>query len=193
MILVLDTETTGLPKNWKKSYKYVNNWPRVIELAWQLYTDDGELIEEASDLVEPDGWTMPTGEFWQKYGFTQERNETEGKPIEELLEKLTEAIHKADLMVAHNISYDANVLMAEYLRANKTTGKQIERFCTKEAGTNYCKIPGKYPGKYKWPKLEELANKLEIDSSDIDFHRALGDIILTARCYFKMKERGIIS
>jgi len=34
MYLFFDTETTGLPKNWKAPIEDLNNWPRLVQLAW---------------------------------------------------------------------------------------------------------------------------------------------------------------
>lgn len=33
MYLFFDTETTGLPKNWKAPVSDLNNWPRLVQLA----------------------------------------------------------------------------------------------------------------------------------------------------------------
>ncbi len=37
MYLFFDTETTGLPKNWKASLTDLNNWPRLSELEDELF------------------------------------------------------------------------------------------------------------------------------------------------------------
>jgi DNA polymerase III epsilon subunit-like protein len=78
---VFDSETTGLPKNWKASMKDLDNWPRVIQLAWVVYDDDGDVVKKQCDLIKPDGWKMPTDDFWVENGFTQEQSEKEGIPI----------------------------------------------------------------------------------------------------------------
>ena len=190
MILFFDTETTGLPKNYRAPMNNLDNWPRVIQLGWQLYHDDGKLIEESAELVYPDGWAMPKGEFWKKHGYFQERNLAEGKPIKALLKLFTGQIQKAGLLVAHNMQYDYNVLGAEFLRAKLSTGKVIKKACTKELGTPVCKLPGKY-GRYKWPELTEL--HLELFGEKFDgAHDALDDVKATARCFFEMKKRGDI-
>jgi hypothetical protein len=36
MYLFFDTETTGLPKSWKAPVTDVNNWPRLVQLAFLL-------------------------------------------------------------------------------------------------------------------------------------------------------------
>ena len=45
MYLFFDTETTGLPKNWKAPVTDLNNWPRLVQLAYLLYdTSDQEMV-----------------------------------------------------------------------------------------------------------------------------------------------------
>jgi DNA polymerase-3 subunit alpha len=39
MYLIFDTETTGLPKRWDAPITDTDNWPRCIQIAWQLHDD----------------------------------------------------------------------------------------------------------------------------------------------------------
>ena len=39
MYTVFDTETTGLPRDWKAPVTQTNNWPRMVQLAWLQYDD----------------------------------------------------------------------------------------------------------------------------------------------------------
>ena len=51
MFLIFDTETTGLPRNFKEPISDVDNWPMVIQLAWQLHYEDGKLVEHQDFLI----------------------------------------------------------------------------------------------------------------------------------------------
>ena len=55
--------------------------------------------------------------------------------------------------------------------------------------TDYCKIPGMYG--YKWPSLSELHIKLFNEDFE-EAHDASADISATARCFWKMKQLGVI-
>lgn len=44
MYLFFDTETTGLPKNWKAPVTDLNNWPRLVQLVYLYYDDNGNKI-----------------------------------------------------------------------------------------------------------------------------------------------------
>ena len=44
MYLFFDTETTGLPKNWKAPVTDIDNWPRMIQIGWLLSDENGKRI-----------------------------------------------------------------------------------------------------------------------------------------------------
>ena len=59
MYLIFDTETTGLPRNYNAPISDTSNWPRVVQLAWQLHEADGTLVEQKDFLIRPDGFNIP--------------------------------------------------------------------------------------------------------------------------------------
>ena len=59
MYLVIDCETTGLPKDSRAPVTDAGNWPRVVQVAWILCDESGRPIESTSCLVRPDGFTIP--------------------------------------------------------------------------------------------------------------------------------------
>lgn len=61
-----------------------------------------------------------------------------------------------------------------------------KRICTMLAGHKIVKGPNN-----RWPKLELLHRKL-FDEEMANAHDALGDVYATVRCYFELKDRGII-
>ena len=59
MYLIFDTETTGLPKRWDAPISDLDNWPRCIQIAWQLHDNLGNCIEHQDYLVQPEGFNIP--------------------------------------------------------------------------------------------------------------------------------------
>ncbi len=59
MYLIFDTETTGLPKRWDAPLSDSENWPRCIQIAWQIHDAKGEIVEHKDYLIQPDGFTIP--------------------------------------------------------------------------------------------------------------------------------------
>ena len=58
-------------------------------------------------------------------------------------------------------------------------------YCTMKQTTNLCKLPGRYPGSYKWPKLAEAYS--HIFNEDLqDAHTADADAKACARIFFHL-------
>ncbi|HOJ95656.1 MAG TPA: hypothetical protein PK024_02280 [Methanospirillum sp.] len=48
--LIIDTETTGLPKEEKDPFHYPEYWPRLVQLAWIL-TDGDSILKQVNCIV----------------------------------------------------------------------------------------------------------------------------------------------
>ncbi len=190
MYLVLDSETTGLPKNWKAPATDTANWPRVIQLAWALFDALGHPVESVTHLVRPEGFTIPA-DVQRIHGITTERALTEGKELAEVLREFSTAVGKAEVLVAHNIGFDENVISAEYHRLRLPPpfiGKR--RLCTMMQSTDFCKIPGNYG--FKWPSLSQLHQALFRCGYE-EAHDAGADVAACAKCFFELRRRRVIS
>lgn len=152
--LVFDTEANGLPITHHARFSDVSNWPRIIQLGWGRYSSEGEELSFQSSFIKPDGWTVPTEQFFIDNDLSTERCEREGAPLLEVFEAFNEDWAKSDVMVAHNLSFDKPVIGAEAYRYGIRFPKKLDELCTKLAFEPLCKIPG-WRGKYKWPTLLE--------------------------------------
>lgn len=188
--IIFDTETTGLPKNWKAPMTDLKNWPRIIQLAWVVYNEKRELIAEHKYLIKPDGWEVPMEKFWIENGYSTAQCQEQGIPLTEAMAIFITNHDESDVLVSHNMSYDHNVLGCEMLRYKLSAKKRLKKICTKEEGTMYCNLP-KVFGKPKWPKLIELYQKLFGEGFE-DAHDALADVKATARCFFGLIDKGVI-
>lgn len=43
-ILFVDTETSGRPLDQSVSFKNVDNWPNILQIAWMVYKKDGTFV-----------------------------------------------------------------------------------------------------------------------------------------------------
>ena len=59
MYLFFDTETTGLPKNWRAPVADLNNWPRLVQLAYLYCDGDGNTLLSGDYIIKPDGFLIP--------------------------------------------------------------------------------------------------------------------------------------
>ncbi|MEX0810747.1 MAG: 3'-5' exonuclease [Chitinophagales bacterium] len=189
MYLFFDTETTGLPRSWKAPVSDLNNWPRLVQLAFLLYDDAGNKIEGGDYIIRPDGFTIPN-DAARVHGITTERALDEGVEIQGVLEEFHDFIDESKFLVAHNISFDEKIMGSEFLRhqMEDITAKK-PKICTMHKSTDFCRIPGRYG--FKWPKLSELHYKL-FGSDFEEAHNAAADINATAKCFWELKRLGKI-
>ena len=186
MYLIFDTETTGLPKNWKAPITDTDNWPRCVQIAWQLHDEMGELIEDQNYLIKPDNFEIPY-ESQKIHGISTELALADGKNLDEVLEKFNLALEKSSYVIGHNVSFDINVIGCEFYRQqikNSLSSKKLLDTCTEDTAL-LCELPGGRGGKYKLPTLLELYEFL-FDVSFKEAHNATADVEATARCFLEL-------
>ncbi len=191
MFLVFDTETTGLPIDKRAPLTDFNNWPRVVQLAWQLHDEQGRLIESGNDIIRPDGFTIPYNAT-KVHGITTEFALKNGSPLTEVLSKFRKTIEKADYLSGHNLDFDLSALGCEYLRCEMEAdwiNHPVLDTCT-ETTARFCELPGGKGGKFKLPTLNELYVKL-FHESFRNAHNAGADVEATARCFFELVRLGV--
>lgn len=189
MYLFFDTETTGLPSNWKSPISDSNNWPRLVQIAWLIFDVEGNRVDAQEFIIKPEGFTIPENAS-KIHGISTSIAMDKGSDLNYVLNIFNEEIDRANTLVAHNINFDSKIIGAEMYRKNIYTNfNNKHSICTMEASTNFCRIPGNYS--YKWPKLSELHMKL-FGKDFEEAHNASADIEATARCFWKLKEMGII-
>jgi DNA polymerase-3 subunit epsilon len=185
--LFFDTETTGIPRRWRAPVTDLDNWPRVVQIAWVVSSPDGTTAFPESHIVRPEGFTIPP-DATRVHGISTEKALKEGMSLHEALTRFSAAAGGCDLAVAHNLEFDLNVLGAEFLRAglaNPIDGMHSR--CTMKESTNFCQLPGRYG--FKWPTLEELYALL-FQQKPTGLHDALADTQACARCFFELRRRG---
>jgi DNA polymerase III subunit epsilon len=189
MYLFFDTETTGLPKNWKAPVTDLNNWPRMIQIAWIFCDEKGHRIESDDYIIKPENFTI-SKDASRVHGISTEKAHKEGVDLEFVLNKFNNLVKHSDYVIAHNIKFDEKIIGAEFLRKGiKSDFDCKKKICTMLSSTDFCRIPGNYG--YKWPKLSELHIKL-FGKDFEEAHDASVDINATERCFWEMRKRKLI-
>ena len=150
MYLIFDTETTGLPRNYKAPITDSANWPRAVQIAWQLHDQWGNLIEHQDFLIAPDGFDIPY-DAEKVHGISTKLAETQGVPIAEVFAAFNQALSKTQYVVGQNIGFDINIMGAEFYRygvESPLTTMPVLDTCT-ETTANLCQIAGGKGGRYK--------------------------------------------
>ena len=192
MFLIFDTETTGLPRNYNAPLSDSDNWPRVVQIAWQLHDVKGNLISANSIIVKPNGFTIPFNAA-QVHGISTERALAEGNDLQVVMNEFVEAVKQTKYLCGHNIEFDLSIVGAEFIRLGMSdffAGKPVIDTKNDDV-TEFCAIPGGRGGKYKWPKLEELYVKLFNQGFEAA-HNAAFDVQATAKAFFELLKRNIL-
>ena len=191
MFLIFDTETTGLPRDYKAPLTDFDNWPRMVQIAWQIHDFDGQLIDAKNFIVKPEGFTIPYNAE-KLHGISTEMALEKGEGLHFVLSEFAKAVSDSEFIIGHNIEFDINIAGSEFLRndfENILSDKKVVDIM-REA-TNFCALPGGRGGKYKYPKLTELHLKL-FGKDFEEAHNASADVVATARCFLELLRIGLI-
>ncbi|WP_418500328.1 DNA polymerase III subunit alpha [Flagellimonas sp.] len=186
MYLIFDTETTGLPKRWDAPITDTDNWPRCVQIAWQLHDEMGRLVEHQDFLVKPEGFNIPY-ESEQIHGISTALAEEKGTPFHEVLQAFNKALEQTKFVVGQNVGFDINVMGCEFHRGSVETALgqlPVLDTCT-EYTAELCKIPGGRGGKFKLPTLTELHEFL-FGEPFAEAHNATADVEATTRCFLEL-------
>ena len=193
MYLIFDTETTGLPKRWDAPISDTDNWPRCIQIAWQLHDELGNCIEHQDYLVKPEGFNIPY-DAEKIHGISTELAEQDGITLQEVLEKFNLALSKTKFVVGQNVGFDVNIMGAEFYRLGVSNNLQelpVLDTCT-ETTAELCGIPGGRGGKFKLPTLTELHEHL-FGVGFNEAHNATADVEATTRCFLELIRKEIFT
>lgn len=193
MYIIFDTETTGLPRDWNAPITDTSNWPRVVQIAWQLHDDMGRLVEHKDFLIRPEGYDIPY-DAERIHGISTELATKFGDSLEDVLFLFNKALEKAKFVVGQNIGFDINVLGCEFVRKNLDSpmgSMPVLDTCT-EVTANLCQLPGGRGGRFKLPTLTELHHYL-FQQPFSEAHNATADVEATTRCFLELIRLGHFS
>jgi len=190
-IIVIDTETTGLiPKG--VASRDLSKCPHIIQLSYMIFDTAGFVVLEDYDTIVKLGDEVEISErSIEIHKITREKSRTSGVPINVALFNLRLALiaYNVQLMVGHNISFDAQMLDIECRRIGLSGGLfrrdaddmnygrhgsdgnmalwnsavPIPQYCTMENSKDICnnRVQSMYGGSYvRFSKLSEVFEKL---------------------------------
>ena len=190
--VILDTETTGL-------------YPGYNQIAQLSYV----ILDESNDIVASKNYYFQVDRMDKDaesvHGLSVPllRELSLGKTFEDNIDEIYHDINNADLIICHNANFDIGFIKSEFNRLDKEFTYN-EKFCTMQYYTDILKIEHYYG--YKWPKLEEVIDYLDIDedrlteatkslfsiaSSDISYHDSRLDVSATTEIYIKTIKENI--
>jgi len=189
MFLVFDTETTGLPARYNAPLTDFNNWPRLVQLAWQCHDVNGKFLFAKNYVVKPTDFKIPLDAALVHHITTEKALEI-GHDLNTVLQEFAADVQKSSVVVGHNVEFDLSIVGCEFLRCGmENILEKAKTLCTKIESTDFCAIMQK--GKPKWPTLTELHQKL-FGEPFTDAHNAAGDVVATTRCFLELVRIGVL-
>ena len=211
MILVFDTETTGLPPRRNSGQPFdINRQPCIAQLSAEMYSISENKVVESLDVYIrlPDGVDIPE-EATNIHGITRTICDEKGVDIIDALIAFYDMYQHCETYVGHNLPFDKRMVYTEVQRNRlaiqerapqclslfneiyeKT--KNIDSYCTMQQGRRLCNIQriNEKTGRpfIKFPKLIELYSHLfPLRKSPENLHNSAVDIQITLACYLKMR------
>ena len=174
---VFDTETTGLIDN---HVLKLDRQPEVVEFACVMVRDWEERVSEYQTLIRPRVWPIAT-EVREKGALRLSDEELERQPsFSQVAQDIERVLSSADAVVAHNLSFDMEMIDIEFERLGRKLAWPSIKICTVEQSIFF--VGGRL-------NLTDLLFKLT-QREHRGAHRAMADVLATVDCLAEMKRRG---
>ena len=177
--LIFDFETDGIG-DFKTQ--------RAIQLAWIITDDQYNILEEKSYYIK--GVKEINTNFHKNITINiLDKKGTELRYVMiYFLDRIHKIINNKGKLIAHNISFDINILKNEL----KILGfGEIDvsdyLYCTKKKTVNLCKLPLEGRKYYKYPRLSELYYHLFRRNPPLELHDAMNDTKILYECCKELK------
>ena len=187
-LLFVDTETSGLPVDWEKPYHVAGNWPYIVQLAWIIYTREGEEVKRENHFIKANDYSI-SHISREIHGISEAFLQEHGSERKEVMQCIyNDLLHYQPLVVGHFMQLDYHMLGLGFYRAGlENPLKALPTFCTMVLTKDFWQLPG-----HKYLRLNELYFRL-FNKNMPKQHDALEDAEATALCFFELKRRRDIT
>lgn len=187
-ILFIDTETSGVPDNWKEPTKNTQKWPYILQIAWSIYKKSGEAVLERDYYIDA-GEVEINKDSLAIHGITNDIIREKGISRAKVLKLLSDdLINYEPLVVGHFIEFDKKMLEVGFSRVgfNNSFGN-LPRFCTMQYSSKIAAHFGRNS-----LRLDELYRYL-FNAEVKNYHNAKYDVKATSEVFFELLKRGNIT
>lgn len=186
-ILFIDTETSGLPKNWKLPYTDNDNWPTAVQVSWVIYDENHEEIKREDHYISNNDFVI--GKQARKiHGLNAEFLSQHGDSRKHVMGLLYRDLKKYQpLVVGHFVELDYHITGVDFFRVEmEQPMNKLPMFCTmlatktmvRNPQMHYLKLGGLYELLFNRPMSKQ--------------HNAMADALATAECFFELQRTGAI-
>jgi DNA polymerase-3 subunit epsilon len=187
-LLFIDTETSGLPKDWTQPYSNNANWPYAVQVSWIIYTRDGVELKREDHYIRDRDFDIEPDAF-KVHGITREFLNDKGERRKYVMDLLyNDLIQYQPMVVGHYMELDYNITGVDFYRLNMANPMDnLPMYCTMLGSTHYTRNP-----QVDYLRLGQLYSVL-FNKPLQNQHNALIDAKATAECFFEMHRNGGIS
>lgn len=186
--LFIDTEASGLPKNWSLPYTAADNWPHAVQVSWIIYSKDGVKIKEQNHYISNTDFEIAESAI-RIHGLTRAFLQQNGIDRKQLLEILSGDLQKFQpMIVGHFMELDYRIIGADYFReAIDNPMEALPAFCIMKASKHLQQNP-----QSKFLRLGQLYELL-FKKPLLFQHNAMADAAATADCFFELVRKNEIT
>jgi DNA polymerase-3 subunit epsilon len=188
-LLFIDTETSGLPADWSQPYAAEQNWPYIAQLAWVIYTQDGQQVKAENHYLQIPDEVPISPKSVQIHGLTAEFLRANGQDRQSVMQLLhDDLVQYQPLVVAHFMELDQHMVGAGFYRAHlENPLSDLPTFCTMKVTEQFVRPSGQ-----RYLALGELYQRL-FNEPLLHQHDAWVDAQAAAQCFFEMRRTGDIT
>ncbi len=187
-ILFIDTETSGIPDNWKESTANTQKWPYILQIAWSVFKKDGTHVVHKDYYIDA-GEIEINKDSLAIHGITNEIIREKGISREKVLQLLSDDLEKyKPLVVGHFIEFDKKMLEVGFSRVGfDNTFGNLQRFCTMQYSAKIATHFGRNS-----LRLDELYRYLFHEDVE-NYHNAKYDVKATSEVFFELLNKGSLT
>jgi DNA polymerase III subunit epsilon len=187
-LLFVDTETSGIPRDWSQPYASRGSWPHIVQLAWVVCTADGQEVKAENHYIRPSDYDLDEA-AGKIHGLTPEFLRRHGRSRHAVMLRLhRDLLHYQPRVVAHFMQLDFHMMGVGFYRAGLPNPlPELPQFCTMRATGPLLRHTTQ-----GFLRLGELHQRL-FQEPLLREHDAMVDARATARCFFAMREQGLIT
>jgi DNA polymerase-3 subunit epsilon len=171
--LFLDTEATGFPSKSKPLDH--EDQPYIMELAWKLVDQGGEELRTYSSFVQCP--VDPHPKALEVHKITKDFANEYGQRSIDVLDQLEDAMKLADALVAHQVTFDLQMINIMAERHASVTLPALHNICTMQMAKDLGLSSTALASVYHYFTGAPLKNA----------HRAMTDVEACQTIFFRMK------
>ena len=196
-LLIVDTETNGLPATrWAKESDW-KQWPEILQISWEIWEvvtgEEPHIVKSEDYLLKQDPaikWSTVAQGF---HGITLEMCQNQGGDWKPVLMKFQEDLARCDGLAAHNLDFDRKIIRAGIWRTGCVPWSEgtILELCTMRGAQGFYDFGPDRNGNPKAPTLKQLHDACipgtyDCSGSAVPWHTATHDLHCAALCFWVM-------